>query len=596
MAGKSHGTIRDEVEAYIQDTGNVDYAAGDLDKVIRASEIELSAKQPSVSEEFYFIETRTGSASSTSANNLVDSSESQFLAEDVGKVVHNVTDNEWARINSFSSTSQVGLSHDIMESGDEYRIYNEGCRAQNQIYLGTERSFVGDDENWGVEQVEFRTQQVPPELRDFSVRRGVLSIDVGTLGLEDSKTVTSLTEVIVQIRRVHFASELTDLAGAINNSGGYQKGDVSIAIDGLGATDTILHDAELTFLGLRGVYRVIDDVTLSSGGGTIEIWPPLETSVADDLVLNFSQSTMNRDQETRLIQLAAGRAVISQGALYLRQAELAKTAQVAVMTELDKVDDILVEASLQTDKMDDEVVLANAEVVEATGLLSSEANTQSDLITAEVVLGQTATTEAKGEADLITAVVILASAEIDKVAKLVDTAAGTLALGRNTINTINIGGPNVPAQYAGQAAAELSTSLQHLRTGQGYLAEAVADAQSAEALINAASANFATARGFAAAAGSFHAQVLAHVEAAAGFVGTARGYGLTAQGFFAEAAGYVEQGLAYAQKATVDLAIVDRVPEFTAWGRREVREALEGMEIQTEPNVDRPFPVPYSRW
>jgi hypothetical protein len=62
----------------------------------------------------------SGSATSTSANHLVDTG-AAFVAADVGRTVWNTTDNTYARITARNSGTDVTLDADIMANGEGYK-------------------------------------------------------------------------------------------------------------------------------------------------------------------------------------------------------------------------------------------------------------------------------------------------------------------------------------------------------------------------------------------------------------------------------------------------------------------------------------------
>lgn len=66
---------------------------------------------------------KVGSATATVANHLRDTTLNQFVAGDVGKWVHNTTDNSYAIITVYNSTSDVTLSANIMTIGEGYIVY-----------------------------------------------------------------------------------------------------------------------------------------------------------------------------------------------------------------------------------------------------------------------------------------------------------------------------------------------------------------------------------------------------------------------------------------------------------------------------------------
>jgi lambda family phage minor tail protein L len=74
----------------------------------------------------------SGSATSTSVNHLVDTNAS-FVSGDVGKTIHNTTDNTYAVITVVNSSTNVTLSKNIMASGEAYDKENNLYLAQYDI-------------------------------------------------------------------------------------------------------------------------------------------------------------------------------------------------------------------------------------------------------------------------------------------------------------------------------------------------------------------------------------------------------------------------------------------------------------------------------
>jgi hypothetical protein len=66
---------------------------------------------------------KTGTATATTANHLVDTTANQFVAGDVGRFVWNTTDNTYAKITTFNSVSDVTLDTNIMANGEEYKLF-----------------------------------------------------------------------------------------------------------------------------------------------------------------------------------------------------------------------------------------------------------------------------------------------------------------------------------------------------------------------------------------------------------------------------------------------------------------------------------------
>jgi|TARA_R110000796_G_scaffold42449_9_gene104944 hypothetical protein len=78
--------------------------------------------------------TQSGSATSTSANNLVDTA-ATFTNNLVGYIVYNTTDNTVATVTSVTDANTLVLSADIMANAESYTLYaddNAGC----VLYVG----------------------------------------------------------------------------------------------------------------------------------------------------------------------------------------------------------------------------------------------------------------------------------------------------------------------------------------------------------------------------------------------------------------------------------------------------------------------------
>lgn len=74
----------------------------------------------------------TGTATSTTANKLVDSAAS-FTSAVLNKTLYNSTDDTWAKVSAVDSATQLSLSADIMASGENYVIANAFSTGQRAI-------------------------------------------------------------------------------------------------------------------------------------------------------------------------------------------------------------------------------------------------------------------------------------------------------------------------------------------------------------------------------------------------------------------------------------------------------------------------------
>mgnify|MGYP001069545197 CR=1 FL=1 len=75
---------------------------------------------------------RSGVATATTADHLIDTVKNQFTANDVGKVIYNVTDKTTATITEYNSPSDVTLDTDIMAEGESYELY---CVYEDEIVV-----------------------------------------------------------------------------------------------------------------------------------------------------------------------------------------------------------------------------------------------------------------------------------------------------------------------------------------------------------------------------------------------------------------------------------------------------------------------------
>lgn len=302
----SYTEFRDTIESNLRDTSNTYFSTAELDYDIVKGLRDIAQYAKHLVRVTYEVETRTGKATSTSSGNLVDADNAQFLSTDTGKRVHNTTDNTWADIISYSSTSQVGLSHNIMASGESYELYNKGCSENNQINIEDI-----EDMEW-VERVEFPIG-VP---RDFSINGIILTIDINFTP-DDTADADADKLVYVWFNKRHKLSQLTTLTGAVDLVAGYSKGDKSMVIDGLQATGTIEEDQEFTLAHRPQIYTVTADATIAANEATVSFYPGLDADVADDVVVTMVQGTLNRKQEAVLIEYIVALALMNEANVHL---------------------------------------------------------------------------------------------------------------------------------------------------------------------------------------------------------------------------------------------------------------------------------------
>ncbi len=326
--------LRDDIEEALEDSSNVLYTAATLDTKMEEVLRDLSLRRPLMQTLTFEFETRTGSTSTTTSGALVDSGEAQFRASDVGKVVYNDSTDDYAIVTAFVSTSQLTISSDIFTTtGDRYDMFNENCRHYRELFIGDVLDGVGADS--GVRHVFYPLRRNPTRERSYTdLGDGRLDIDIG-FRPDDSSIAHANLKVDVTFARRHQVSQLTDLAGAL--SAGASAGDTSIAVDGFNGSEVVAEDQEFTVAGLRGKYRVTDTggVTLSTGAGTLTIFPALESDVANNDVVTMLGSSLTRDLERHFVHLVAAEAQISVATRFLRYADEGATEIAQGVTTLD---------------------------------------------------------------------------------------------------------------------------------------------------------------------------------------------------------------------------------------------------------------------
>lgn len=310
--------IIDQCESFLDDSANATWTAARLGLLLDDAITEVSEAVPYVVRDIYQVETRTGTATATVADYLDDTGESQFLSTDVGKMVYNTIDKTWATITSYSTTSRVGISKDIMASGEGYELYNENCWSRKQVNIENSSDYL-----WIIGAV----YPVEPALWEPPLRnmrnvvehsRDIIEIDV--LSLDDTKQTDAYKDTHIYFARQHKLNPMTDLASAVNKTGGYSADATTMIIDMLQTTGTIFKDTLFYFTTIgavttdsRLIYRVTADATIASNATTISFYPGLECDVSNDDTIAFVGSTLTPELERIIVQIVAGEALMSEG-------------------------------------------------------------------------------------------------------------------------------------------------------------------------------------------------------------------------------------------------------------------------------------------
>jgi len=506
----NYANFKAKVLRNLQDTGSTNFASADVDDAISDALRETTRHIPRIRRESFNIESRTGRSTSTSTGNLVDSN-APFSSSDVGKEIHNVTDQTWAVIISYSSTSQVGLSKDIMASGEYYEIFNPGCTENTQLNISNITDRLEGEE--GIDHLEYPRGTK----RNFTIDGDILTIIVDSV--EDSQPVTSgltqpNTEVLVWFKVKHKISQLTDLAGAVNLLAGYSAGATSMVLDGLQSTGTIEAEQEFTIANTRGTYRVTADATISGNAATISFYPPLESDVTNDTVVTFTGSTLTPSLEPLVAQLAAGLCAITEVMTLYQQSEaaitsvtlctdaIAKIDAIAVRaisdiqsgrTEAAKVSAILDTANIEVDKigarltqMVTDIGSGRTELSDSPTALNA-AKTALDAMAARVTAALADYALGKTEADKVAAIIALADAELDKIDAQINLSLTATTNGKTEADKMAAAITAAGTATSGVAARVTQgiTDIGSARTAVGLGLTAITEADAEFDLMNA---------------------------------------------------------------------------------------------------------------
>lgn len=310
---QTHAQLLTAISYLLQDTSNVLFTAAELPYIMTWARREISRYVPYWRTALLPMESRTGTATSTTTSALVDATEAQFLSTDVDKVIYNSTDKTWAIVTAYSSTSQLTLSKNIMASGENYKMFN---RYVDDPVNGQKMVDISQLTDWlRIESAEYplgykRNVEIQDSKRLLRIimDRGVDDTDLDDA---DSERYTRL-----HMATVHRLPAITDYAGEVNNAAGYAAETTTIAVDGFGNSEVIPEHSLLTFeeasKNIRGTYEVSESLTLSgTGTGNLKIYPGLLDAVVDDANITIVPSTLTENLEEIFIDLAASRVALS---------------------------------------------------------------------------------------------------------------------------------------------------------------------------------------------------------------------------------------------------------------------------------------------
>ncbi len=306
MSPRTYADMLALVLQKLQDSGAAEFSATDTAFELEEGLKELGAyvAHANICPVIYKIESRYGSASATSSGNLTDTVKSQFVAADatLEKVVHNTTDDTWATVKTYSSSSVLALSVDIFTSGEQYEIYNRRCWGKRQIWIGDVVDYIR------LHRVEYPVGS-PRNFKHLS--NNVIELDVAKVG-DSNPTLATLepVDVLILFAKPHVLSQLSDWAGEVDLGAGYAAGTTTIHVDGLATAETIEEGEQFYLENHRTLYTITADTTLSSNEGDITFYPGLEGAVIDNDDITFVKSSLLADDEDILAELVAARLLL----------------------------------------------------------------------------------------------------------------------------------------------------------------------------------------------------------------------------------------------------------------------------------------------
>jgi len=118
------------------------YVYNDDDELVEPTAVKVSIIEPDGP--------RSGAATATTADHLVDTTKSQFAAADVGKTIYNTTDKTSAVITEYTSSSDVTLDTDIMAEDENYEmycIYDEDIVSDGKVEDGVYEHYYHENES-----------------------------------------------------------------------------------------------------------------------------------------------------------------------------------------------------------------------------------------------------------------------------------------------------------------------------------------------------------------------------------------------------------------------------------------------------------------
>lgn len=249
----------------------------------------------------------------------------------------------------------------------------------------------------------------------------------------------------------------TDFEGAIDLVAGYPKDAWMVHIDGLGS-GTMPRDMLFTIAGVDGVYRITDDATIGSSEADIFFDPPLKGVAADDAVVTFYASSLDKELEMILPDLTAAMVALN----WVGDAR----------TALSNVRTILNTANTELDKVGDRLTNAVAHISTGAGDISDK---RTAAIT-ELDLANQMIDDSEADLDAATSLINTVTRGDNPVGERISSAMARLRNSRAEIDLAR--GYLVPHStgmaYSNLAARELQAANGYISEGTGYINEGMA--------------------------------------------------------------------------------------------------------------------------
>lgn len=360
-----------DVYQTLQDPLGDIYDPSELALAIKDTGKEIGRFSPVIEMEVFTVESRYGTATGTTASHLVDS-KGQFLSTDVGKVIYNTTDDTWAVVTAYNSTTDVTISNDIMVSGESYEMYNKYCRNAKQINIEDVT-----DKLWPV-RAEFPKGTSYDILEGRDVEGDILTLPIDYTP-DDTSLATSKKNVDVWFAKYPKLSQLTDLGATV--TGNHAAAVTSMTLGGLTTGQVIEAGQEFTIANTRLHYRVKADVTVAAGAAVIAIYPALESAILDTTVVTFKQSSIPVKIEPYFKEWAAGKCEVNKAGKLMIQSNAALTTIASASTAIGLMTARLTQATT-------DIAAGRVETAKLSAIIDL-ANVETDLINAQVDLAVT---------------------------------------------------------------------------------------------------------------------------------------------------------------------------------------------------------------